>query len=144
MNRLSEAKIFIKLNIRQEFHRIRMKEDSESLIIFRTRYELFKFRVTLFELINDSAIFQRFVNFTFFDYLDKFLTAFIDDLLIYSKNLKKHKKHVKLVLTRLRDAELQVSISKCEFHVTRIKYLEFIVSIEEVKVDLEKIQIILN
>src|SRR5690606_25564924 len=41
MNRLSEVKIFIKLNIRQEFHRIRMKKDSKSLIIFRTRYELF-------------------------------------------------------------------------------------------------------
>lgn len=48
--------------------------------------------------------FQRFVNETFMDYLDKFVTAYIDDLLIYSTNQLEHEHHVKLVLEQLRQA----------------------------------------
>lgn len=51
------------------------------------------------------------------------MTAFIDDLLIYSRNQKEHEERVKIVLQRLREAALQASISKCEFNVTRTKYL---------------------
>ena len=40
------------------------------------------------------------------DYLDKFVTGFIDDLLIYSSNEAEHEMHVKMVLERLRAAGL--------------------------------------
>ena len=50
-------------------------------------------------------------------YLDEFLTAYLDDLLIYSENELDHEIHVRKVLTRLREAGLQADIKKCEFHV---------------------------
>ena len=134
MERLNGAKIFTKLDIRQGFH--------QDLTTFRTRYGAYKYRVVPFGITNGPAAFQRFVNSTFFDYLDKFLTAFVDDLLIYSKNMKEHQEHVRLVLERLRSAGLQASISKCEFHVTRTKYLGFIVTTEGIEVDPEKISVI--
>jgi hypothetical protein len=68
----------------------------------------------------------------------------MDDLLIYSKTIKKHREHVRKVLQRLREAGLQASISKCEFHVTRTKYLGFIITTEGVEADPEKIAIVLN
>jgi hypothetical protein len=142
MERLSQAKIFTKLDIRQGFHRIRMSPESEDLTTFRTRYGAYKYRVMPFGLTNGPATFQRFVNETFMDYLDDFLTAFIDDLLIYSNNKLEHEEHVKKVLTRLREAGLQASISKCEFHVTRTKYLGFIVTTEGIEVDPEKTAVI--
>jgi len=142
MERLNGAKIFTKLDIRQGFHRIRMDPDSEDLTTFRTRYGAYKYRVVPFGITNGPAAFQRFVNSTFFDCLDKFLTAFVDDLLIYSKNMKEHQEHVRLVLERLRSAGLQASISKCEFHVTRTKYLGFIITTEGIEVDPEKISVI--
>ena len=52
------------------------------------------------------------------DYLNNFVTAFVDDLIIYSKNEAEHEKHVKMVLERLHAVGLQVSIKKCEFHIT--------------------------
>ena len=78
------------------------------------------------------------------DYLDNFVTAFVDDLIIYSKNEAEHEKHVKMVLERLRAAGLQASIKKCEFHVTRTKYLGFILTTEGIEVDPEKTQVIHN
>jgi reverse transcriptase-like protein/integrase-like protein len=144
MERLSRAKIFTKLDIRQGFHRIRMSPESEDLTTFRTRYGAYKYRVMPFGLTNGPANFQRFINDTFIDYLDDFLTAFIDDLLIYSNNELEHEEHVKKVLTRLREAGLQASINKCEFHVKRTKYLGFIVTTEGIEVDPEKTAVIQN
>jgi hypothetical protein len=82
------------------------------------------------------------MNKVLFDYLDDFCTAYLDDILIYSDNVLEHKHYVKLVLQRLREAGLQVDIKKTEFHVTRTKYLGFIISTQGLEVNLEKISAI--
>ena len=52
-----------------------------------------------FGLTNRSAVFQHFINDILeIDFLDNFMTAFVDDLIIYSKNKKDYKQHVKAVL----------------------------------------------
>jgi hypothetical protein len=71
----------------------------------------------LFGLTNRPATFQQLVNDIFIDCLDKFLIAFINDLLIYSKNKLEHQTHMKFVLERLRETGLQAAIYKCEFYV---------------------------
>jgi hypothetical protein len=142
LERLSKAKVFTKLDIRQGFHRIRMDPNSEDLTTFRTRYGQFKYRVMPFGVSNGPAIFQRFINNILLDCLDQFVTAFVDDLLIYSQNEAEHELHVKTVLARLREAGLQASISKCEFHVTETRYLGYILSTQGIKVDPVKTAII--
>jgi transposase InsO family protein len=142
MERLSRAKIFTKLDIRQGFHRIRIDPESQDLTTFKTRYGTFKYKVVPFGLTNGPATFQRLINEIFMDCLDDFLTAYIDDLLIYSNDELEHQAHVKLVLERLRAAGLQASIDKCEFHVKRTKYLGFIVTTEGIEVDPEKVKVI--
>jgi len=142
MDRLQGAKYFTKLDVRQGFHRIRMATESEDLTTFRTRYGSFKYRVLPFGLSNGPSVFQRFMNTTFFDYLDRFMTAYVDDILIYSKTLEEHKEHVNLVLQRLREAGLQASIRKCEFHVQRTKYLGYIITTDGIEVDPEKVAVI--
>ncbi len=47
LNHLSWAKIFIKLNIISAFNQLRIKEEDETLIVFCTRFELFKYLVTI-------------------------------------------------------------------------------------------------
>ena len=142
--RISGAKIFTKLDIRQAFHRIRMSPESEELTTFRTRYGTYKCKVLPFGLTNGPATYQRYMNTVLFDYLDNFCTAYLDDILIYSENIIEHETHVKLVLQRLREAGLQVDIKKTEFHVTRTKYLGFIISTGGLEVDPEKISAIIN
>ncbi|QGA19827.1 hypothetical protein EYB26_007522 [Talaromyces marneffei] len=142
--RISKAKIFTKLDIRQGFYRIRMHQESSDLTTFRCRYGTFKYEVMPFGLTNGPATFQRLINDIFLDCLDKFLIAFVDDLLIYSEDAVEHEIHVRMVLQRLRDAGLQASIKKCEFHVTTTKYLGFIITPEGIKVDPAKIEAVLT
>ena len=126
--RLSKAKIFTKLDIRQAFHRIRMSPESEELTAFRTRYGLFQYKVLPFGLTNGPATFQSYINDTLMDLLDVVCTAYLDDVLIYSEDELQHEAHVKQVIERLRAAGLQADIKKCEFNVKRTKYLGFIIS----------------
>ena len=74
--------------------------------------------------------------------LNNFLTAYLDDLLIYSVNKKEHTEYMKRVLQRLHKAGLQADIQKCEFSVTQTKYLGFIILTHGLGVNLEKIQAI--
>ena len=95
MNRFSKTKIFIKINIKHAFNRIKMIiKKNENFIIFKIRFEIYKFLILSFELTNDSILFQHFINDVCMKYLDEFLIVYLNDLLIYSNDLKKHKKHV--------------------------------------------------
>ena len=118
LNRLSWAKIFIKLNIISAFNRLWIKEEDEALIIFHTWFELFKYLVMLFNLCNESVSFQKYINNILCEHLNKFCTAYLNDILIYFNNELEHKIHVKLILQKLQEADLQMNIIKCKFHVT--------------------------
>ena len=71
-----------------------MYPDSEDMTTFRTKYGSYKYKVMPLGLTNRLATFQYYVNDTFIDYLDDFLTAFVDDLLIYSNNEIKYQEYV--------------------------------------------------
>ncbi len=144
LNCLSRAKIFTKLNIISAFNRLWIKEEDEALIVFCTRFELFKYLVMLFDLCNESVSFQKYINNTLREHLDKFCTAYLNDILIYFDNELEHKIHVKLILRKLREADLQMNIIKCKFHVTQVSYLELIIIIKEIKMNSSKIDIIVN
>ena len=83
-------------------------------------------------------MYQRYINDILFNYLNNFCTAYLDNIIIYFKNKLEHEEHIHKVLQRLRKAGLQADIRKLEFSVKRIKYLGFIISIDGIKANLEK------
>ena len=90
MIRLIKIKIFIKLDIRQVFYRIKIKKLIKNLIIFRIKYGLYKYKILFFGLYNGSIFFQRYINNVLFDYLNNFYIIYVDDIFIYLKNLKNY------------------------------------------------------
>jgi len=68
----------------------------------------------------------------------------LNDILIYFNNELKHEIYVKFILQKLQEANLQINIIKCKFHVTQVLYLELIIIIEEIKINSFKINIIVN
>jgi hypothetical protein len=142
---LSKTKYFIKLDIRQTFHRIRIANiEFEDLITFKIKFDVYKYRVLSFELCNELVTYQHYMNDVFFDYLDEFVSIYINDILIYNNLKVEHIEHVKKMLQRLRDVELQTDIDKCEFFVHEIKYSRLIIKRNEIRMNLKKIQIILQ
>ena len=97
-----------------------------------------------FGLCNAPGTFQHFVNDTFREYLDDFLVTYLDDLLIYSNTLKEHKQHVGLIVQYLQDAGLYLKLSKCEFHIQKISFLGYIISLKGISMDPTKTYSILS
>ncbi len=98
----------------------------------------------LFDLCNESISFQEYINDTLQEFLDKFCIAYLNNILIYNDNKLKHEIHVKLILQKLREASLQANIIKCEFHVIQVSYLGLIIIIDKIKINLVKINTIVN
>jgi hypothetical protein len=93
-----------------------MAKGEEWKTAFQTCYGLFKSLVMPFGLTNTSASFQHFINDVLCPYLDVFITAYLDNILIYSNNLEDHQRHVLKVLEALTKAGLHLKPEKCEFH----------------------------
>ena len=98
---LQGCTIITRLNIRSTFNRIRIAPNDEELTTFNTLINNYKQKVLLFGLCGGPATFQRFVNNTLIEYLNKFYAAYIDDILIFSLTREEHIKYVKAVLSKL-------------------------------------------
>ena len=112
-----------------------MSSESENLTTFVTFFNVYKYRVMLFELINKSASFQHYINDVLFDCLHKFCQTYLNDILIYSKILKEHKTHVKEVLNKLHEVNLQINIDKCKFKIQKISFLKLLIFINDLQIN---------
>jgi hypothetical protein len=70
--------------------------------------------------------------------------VFINYILIYSKNLEDHSKHLHIVLQRLRDHRLYAKFSKCEFWLDTIKFLGHTISKDGISIDPSKVQEVMD
>ena len=74
-------------------------------------------------------------------YLDIFIIAYLDNILVYTKGtLKEHTKAVKKILKALQQADMRLKPDKCEFHKKEVKFLGSIIIIEPIKMDQEKVE----
>jgi len=146
LNNIRKAKWFTKLDVIAAFNKLRIAQGDEWKTAFRTRYGLFEWLVMPFGLANAPSAFQRYVNWVLREYLDDFVSAYVDDILIYTDGtLAEHQAHVHKVLERMGTAGLQLDIDKCEFHVQSTKYLGFIIEAGKgIRMDPEKIKAIME
>ncbi len=121
-----------------------MHFNNENYITFITALEAYKYKMLSFKLTNKSIFFQQYMNDVLWDFLNDFCQVYLDDILIYSKTRKKHRNHVKLVLSWLCKAELQMNIQKCKFNVEETVFLEVIVSELDLHMNLSKVTVIVS
>ncbi|SLM36749.1 gag polymerase env [Lasallia pustulata] len=115
---------------------------SKDLTTFITSMGLYKYRVLPFGLTNGPASYQHYMNNILLPYLNDFVQAYLDDIIIYSKTRKEHTQHVQTVLGKLREAGLQVDIKKSKFFVQETTFLGLVISTEGLKMDPQKIKAI--
>ncbi|KKF95513.1 Retrotransposable element Tf2 155 kDa protein type 1 [Ceratocystis platani] len=140
LKNVSKAKWFTKLDVVSAFHNIRIAEGDEWKTAFRTRHGLFQWKVMPFGLANAPAEFQSFLNSLLRPYLDVWLSACVDDILIYTDGtLEDHYEKVNLALKKILEGKLTIDIDKCEFAVTKDKYLGYILEPGSVSTDPSKV-----
>jgi len=142
-DQLQRARIFIKkIDLRSGYWQIPVAKEDIQKTAFRTRYGHFEFTVMPFGLTNAPATFQALMNHILRPYLDKFVGVYLDDILVYSRNLDEHVAHLRQVLNVLREQKLFAKESKCEFARTRVEYLGHIVQNGTLQMDPKKLAVV--
>ncbi len=98
--------------------------------------------IMLFDLINASVIFQTYINKILTKLLNDICIVYLNDILIFFIEKTDHVDHVKQILKRLRKFKLYASLKKCEFFITKVNFLEFVIFIESVLMNSSRIDII--
>ncbi|GJR17673.1 putative reverse transcriptase domain-containing protein [Tanacetum coccineum] len=139
-DQLQGSSVYSKIDLRSDYHQLRVREEDIPKTAFRTRYGHYEFQVMPFGLTNAPAVFMDLMNRVCKPYLDKFVIVFIDDILIYSKNKQEHEEHLKLILEFLKKEELYAKFSKCEFWIPKVQFLGHVIDSEGIHVDPAKIE----
>jgi len=134
----------MKMDLKNGFHLIRMKEGDEWKTAFRTRYGLFEFQIIPFGLTNAPYTFQDMINHVLSDLLDVGVPAYMDDILVYAKTEEKHDRLVKEVLEKLQDNGLAVSPEKCVSKAQEVEFLGYVIRRDGIKMSKEKVEAVLE
>ncbi|GKF03763.1 putative reverse transcriptase domain-containing protein [Tanacetum coccineum] len=139
-DQLQGSSVYSKIDLRSGYHQLRVREEDIPKTAFKTRYGHYEFQVMPFGLTNAHAVFIDLMNRVCKPYLDKFVIAFIDDILIYLKNKQEHEEHLKPILKLLKKEELYAKFSKCEFWIPKVQFLGHVINSEGIHVDPAKIE----
>ncbi|KAK3556035.1 hypothetical protein QTP70_001836 [Hemibagrus guttatus] len=115
LERLRGATVFTKLDLRSAYNLIRIRKGDEWKTAFDFMHEVLR------------------------DFLHKFVVVYIDDILIYSRSMADHQRHVAEVLHRLRDYDLFLKAEKCLFHQPTVQFLGYVIDRSGVRMDEKKV-----
>jgi hypothetical protein len=142
LNQVRDASYFVKLDLAEAFHRLRIRKGDEYKTAFKTRYGLYQYNVMPFGLCNAPATFQAFVDNILAGLIDNGLVAYADDILIYGNTYEEVVSRTRECLERLRKAGLFVKLEKCQFHVRQVSFLGFTIGDGKVEMDPERVKAI--
>ena len=130
--------IFSTIDLKSGFHQILVNPEDRPKTAFICHRGLFEFVRMPFGLANGPAHFQRVMDIVFRDLLGVCVMVYIDDIVIYSKNMNDHLKHLELVFDRLASFGLQIKAEKCHFALPEIKLLGFVLNREGIRANPDK------
>ncbi|GBG84395.1 hypothetical protein CBR_g38677 [Chara braunii] len=138
-DRLVGNRFFTKIDLRSGYHLIRVATEDQPKTAFRSRFGHYEFTVMPFGLTNAPATFQTAMNDIFRDILEEYVLVYLDDVLVYSRTLEDHLRHLRDVLQRLRKHGFYAKLSKCRFAQRKVDFLGYHVSDQGLHMDDAKI-----
>ncbi len=97
-----------------------------------------------FDLVNTLAIFQLYINRALIGLINIYCVIYLDDILIYFINSADHQRHVHEFLKKFRNFKLYLKLSKCEFSINRVKFLNFMIIIRGIDIERSRVEVIIN
>jgi len=122
------------LDLNNSYYLIRIKEGNKWNIAFETKYNLYEYSIMHFWLIDVPSLFQEMMDKVLQEIKEE--VHYLDDILIHTSATEEEDEvSVEQVLERLIDHDLAVKLSKLEFYIKRIVFLEYVINASKVKMD---------
>ena len=160
LQQMAGRKLFSCIDLAAGYHQIPIDPEDREKTAFNTKYGHYQWRVLPFGLCNAPATFVSALNRIFSgeahretaktpkeanselgeNLLDKFLTIYLDDLIIYSTTPDEHADHLRQVFNRLRAYGLIIQSPKAFYAQDEVEYLGHMVSAQGITVQDDKIE----
>ncbi|GBG91063.1 hypothetical protein CBR_g51797 [Chara braunii] len=127
------------IDLRRGYHQIGVVAEDQPKTVFRSPFGHYEFTVMPFGLTNAPATFQTAMNEIFRDILEEYVLVYLDDILVYTRILEDHIRHLRDVLQRLRKHDFYAKLSKCRFAQRKVDFLGHHVSDQGLHMDDAKI-----
>lgn len=145
LNKIRDSRFLTSLDLKSSFWQIPLEESSKEKTAFTVPTRgLFQFNVLPFGLHNAAATQQRLMDHLFGPELEPNIFVYLDDIIICSKDFEEHLRLLKVVLEKLKEANLTVNFEKCEFCRSSLKYLGFVVDRDGLRTDPSKVEAMVN
>ena len=129
------------LDLTSEYYHIELGKDSHAKTIFITPFGKWEFNMVPFGLAQAPAYFQALISMVL-EGLSHFAIAYLDDIIIFSKNEEEHLQHLEIIFERICEAGLKLKRSKCSFMKMHIEYLGHLISEKGIEPMLDKLSAI--
>ena len=126
--KLKGAKVFSTIDLRSGYHHIALGKSSRAKTAFVMPFGKYEFLMVPFGLAQAPAYFQLLMNKVLKGL--KFTMMYLDDIIIFSQDELQHLEHLEIVFSCLREADLKMKRSKCDFFKSEIHYLGHLISPE--------------
>jgi hypothetical protein len=144
LHRLAGHRYFTKLDLKSGYFQIPIGESDIPKTAVITQDGLYEFTVLAQGLMNAPPTFQRAMNELLANGRWDYVVVYLDDIVIFSRTIEEHKRHVADVISTLHKANFQVSPQKCNIAVEKVEFLSHIVTCDRVEPSPEKIKAILD
>ncbi|CAF4593243.1 unnamed protein product, partial [Rotaria magnacalcarata] len=139
-DQLTKATHFTKFDCKSGYFQVPLDKADRPKTAFSTRDGHFQFKVLPQGLTNGPPTFQRIVNQILGPNRWKHVLAYIDDIIIYSKNFSEHIRHIEEVCALLHEANFKLNVDKCEITRTEILFLGHVIKAGTIKPDPDNIR----
>ena len=112
LDQLIGSQLFTKIDLKDAFNQMRIKEGDKWKTAFKTRYGTFEYLVMSFGLTNAPATFQKYVNWVLRENLDQEGVAYVDDILVTGHDQVTYREKVQKILMKLYRAKLRAKLAK--------------------------------
>ena len=117
-----------------------LEEADKEKTAFSTHQGHFNFIVMPFGFTNAPATFQRLMERALAGLTNEQCLIYLDDIIIFSSSFPEHLQGLRNTFMALRQAHLQLKLSKCSFTHNEVCYLGHIVSAAGVKPNPRKVK----
>lgn len=133
--------IFINIELKNEYHQIRMKERDEWKLSLRLDMGYMS-GCLRFDLTNTPNTFIRLMNHVLSAFIRRFFVVYFDNIFMYNERLEEYINHLSFVLDVLRNKKLYANLEKYTFYMDKVIFLGYVVSTKDIEMDENKMKAI--
>lgn len=141
---LHGSRYFSTLDLSNAYYQCAVKEEHKKYTAFSTKHGKYEFQKLPFGLCGAPFTFSKLMGLVLKEENWRICVSYLDDVLIFSSTFEEHVQNVKTVLTKIKEAGLKLSPTKCHFFQKEVKFLGHLVSENGLLTDPMKVNKIKN